>query len=186
MHNHSALPTDAYDFSSIPHPMGSCSLSVTYLTSPNFRVVDRESLLSSRFLSQDEGPEFTPTLLKNQQRDSLSPSPGSLPLRTSLPRSPPSSIAERFVVQPHVHTRTTSLSGASPRLHSVALPMAKAPSASGALQHTSASGVSDGSSMRLGGASVASREEPLHPSSQLARIRRESLRAGSVRSFVPA
>ncbi|KAK7689353.1 hypothetical protein QCA50_007144 [Cerrena zonata] len=178
VHNHSALPTDMYDFSAVPHPQGSLSLSVTYLTSPNFRVVDRESLLSSRFLSQDEGPEFTPTLLKNQQRDSFSPSPGSLPLRTSLPRSPPSSIAERFIVAPHTHTRTTSLSGASPRLQSVALPMNRAPSASGAL-HPSASGVSDGSSTRQGGTSFSSREESLHPSSQIARLRRESLGRGS-------
>lgn len=182
VHNHSALPTDTYDFSAVPHPMGSLSLSVAYLTSPNFRVVDRESLLSSRFLSQDEGPEFTPTLLKNQQRDSFSPSPGSLPLRTSLPRSPPTSVAERFVVAPHVHSRTTSLSGTSPRLQSVALPMNRAPSASGAI-HPSASGVSDGSSTRQGGASIGSREESLHPSSQIARLRRESLGRGSVSSI---
>ncbi|CAL1710854.1 unnamed protein product [Somion occarium] len=180
VHNHSALPMDFHEFSPVPHPKGSLALSVTCLSSPNFRLVDRESLLSSRFLSQDEGPEFTPTLLKNQQRESLSPSPGSLPLRTSLPRSPPSSIAERFVVPPPSHTRTPSLSGGSPRLQSVALPMTRAPSsASGAIPTASASGVSEGSSTRQGGASPGSREDSLPISGLAARLRRESLGRGS-------
>ena len=157
--------------------MGTLAMSVTYLTSPNFEPVDRESLLSSRFMSQDEGPEFTPTLLKNQQRDSLSGSPGSLPIRTSLPKSPPSSIADRFVVPPPMHSRTTSLSGGSPRLGNVALPMSRNISTSGLGAGPSASGVSDTSS-RQGLASMGSRDEPASVVALAARIRRESLGMG--------
>ncbi|KAI0070745.1 hypothetical protein K474DRAFT_1669744 [Panus rudis PR-1116 ss-1] len=182
VHNHTALPTDVHEFAPIPHFLGSLSLSVTYLTSPNFKLVDRESLLSSKFLSQDEGPEFTPTLLKNQQRDSLSTSPGSLPVRTSLPRSPPQSIADRFIVPPtHTHTRTTSISGtgASPRMQNVALPMTRAPSVTGTAPVTAASHLSDASSSRQGGnASVGSRDDRLPVSDLAARLRRESLGMG--------
>jgi autophagy-related protein 13 len=87
--------------------MGTLSLRATYLAQPHFRVDDLESLLSSRFLSLDEGPEFTPTLIKNQQRDSLTtPPPGSLPLRAVPPRSPPSTIADRFVLPLTNNTRS--------------------------------------------------------------------------------
>lgn len=154
--------------------MGSLSVSVTYLTSPTFKVVDRESLLSSRFLSQDEGPEFVPTLVRNKQRDSLTSSPGSLPLRTSLPRSPPKSVADQFVLPP-AHTRTTSLSGGSPRPYA-AQAMNRAVSGMGA-GTGSASGLSDTSSVRHGPPSAGSREEM--PQSVLAaRLRRESLGMG--------
>lgn len=172
------LPQKTDGFPAVPHPRGSLALSVTYLTSPDFKVFDRESLLSSRFLSQDEGPEFTPTLLKNQQRDSLASSPGSLPMRTSLPRSPPSSVAERFVIPPAAHQRTNSLTGASPRMQTVALPMARATSISGAGGTPgSVSAISDTSSRQAG-----SRED-LAPSALAARLRRESLTA--VRSVRP-
>ncbi|TFY62297.1 hypothetical protein EVJ58_g3954 [Rhodofomes roseus] len=121
----SPLAKEVHAFAPITHPTGSLSLSVTYLTAPHFELDALESLLSSRFLS-DEGPDFTPTLAKNQQRDSLSTSPGSLPMRTSLPRSPPSaSLADRFVVAPPISSRTTSfptVGGSSPRMQSVALP----------------------------------------------------------------
>ena len=170
------LPQKTDGFPAVPHPKGSLALSVTYLTSPDFKVFDRESLLSSRFLSQDEGPEFTPTLLKNQQKDSLASSPGSLPMRTSLPRSPPSSVADRFVIPPAVHQRTNSLSGASPRPQTVALPMAKVASTSGAGGTPgSISAISDTSS-RQAAASTGSRED-LGPSALAARLRRESLGA---------
>ncbi|KAH8103421.1 autophagy-related protein 13-domain-containing protein [Cristinia sonorae] len=172
-----SLPTDTHTFHLVPHPTGTLRLTATYLTTPKFEIFDRESLLSSRFLSQDEGPEFTPTLLKNQQRESLSGSPGSLPIRTSLPRSPPSSIADRFVVAPSTHTRTTSLSGGSPRLQNVALPMSRAISASGANTTVSASVASDTSS-RQGAASVGSREESLPVSALAARLRKESFGLG--------
>ncbi|KAI0277042.1 autophagy-related protein 13-domain-containing protein [Russula aff. rugulosa BPL654] len=108
------LVTESHTFPSVPHPYGSITLSVRYLTNPLFHLDELESLLSSRFFSLDEGADFTPTLVKNQQRESLSSSPGSLPLRTSLPASPPTStsLADRLArqsVQPsHTHSRTTS------------------------------------------------------------------------------
>ena len=108
------LVTESHTFPSVPHPYGSITLSVRYLTSPHFHLDELESLLSSRFFSLDEGADFTPTLVKNLQRESLSSSPGSLPLRTSLPASPPTStsLADRLarqVVQPsQTHSRTTS------------------------------------------------------------------------------
>ncbi|KAJ3486366.1 hypothetical protein NLI96_g4280 [Meripilus lineatus] len=173
VHNLVSLPTDFHEFSPLPHLLGTFAMSVTYLTSPNFESVDRESLLSSRFMSQDEGPEFTPTLLKNQQRDSLSGSPGSLPIRTSLPKSPPSSIADRFVLPPPVHSRTNSLTGGSPRLHNVALPMSRNVSTSGLGVGPSASGFSDTSS-RQGPASIGSRGDEQSVSALAARLRRES------------
>ncbi|KAG7440201.1 uncharacterized protein BT62DRAFT_938268 [Guyanagaster necrorhizus] len=110
----SPLPSKTHVFVPVSHPMGTLSLSATYLTMPHFRVDDLESLLSSRFLS--EGPEFVPTLSKNLQRDSITGSPGSsLPIRTSLPRSPPISIsiADRFVLPSS--SRPQSLISGSPR-----------------------------------------------------------------------
>lgn len=174
MHDLVSLPTDFHNFCPIAHPIGTLAMSVTYLTSPNFEPVDRESLLSSRFLSQDDGPEFTPTLLKNQQRDSLSGSPSSLPIRMSLPKSPPSAVADRFVLPPPVHSRTTSLSGGSPRFQHVPLPMSRNVSTSGLGVGTSISGVSDTSSTRQGPASTGSRDE-LPIAALAARIRRTSM-----------
>ena len=171
----SRLPQDTHEFTAVPHPMGSLSVSVTYLTSPTFQVVDRESLLSSRFLSQDEGPEFIPTLVKNKQRESLTSSPGSLPLRTSLPRSPPRSIADQFVLPP-AHTRTISLSGGSPR-PLVAQALSRAASTTGGAGAGSISGLSDASSVKHGTPSAGSRED-LTPSALAARLRRESLGMG--------
>ena len=165
-------------------------MAVTYLTSPNFQLDSLESLLSSRFLSLEEGHDFVPTLVKNQQRDSISGSPGSLPLRTSLPRSPPRSVADRFVIPPPsaTHTRTGSFSstqaakgspGPSPRLGNIPLPVSR--NLSGAGMGTS--GVSDSSSSRQGAASIGSREDV---SALAARIRRESLQGrGSVRDLHP-
>ncbi|KAI9512003.1 autophagy-related protein 13-domain-containing protein [Russula earlei] len=113
--------TESHTFPSVPHPYGNITLSVRYLTSPNFHLDELESLLSSRFFSLDEGADFTPTLVRNQQRESLSSSPGSLPLRTSLPASPPSSApsADRIArpsAQPSQHARTTSFPTSSARL----------------------------------------------------------------------
>lgn len=108
------LVTESHTFPSVPHPYGGITLSVRYLTSPLFHLDELESLLSSRFFSLDEGADFTPTLVKNQQRESLSSSPGSLPLRTSLPASPPSStsladrLARQAVLPSQIHSRTTS------------------------------------------------------------------------------
>ncbi|TBU28484.1 autophagy-related protein 13-domain-containing protein [Dichomitus squalens] len=181
------LQTDKHSLPPITHPMGELAVSVTYLTSPNFQLDTLESLLSSRFLSLDEGPDFTPTLIKNQQRDSISGSPGSLPLRTSLPRSPPRSVADRFVIPPpsaataSSHGRSPSFSSAqgargspagSPRLGNIPLPVTR--NLSGAGMGTS--GVSDSSSIRQGAGSISSREEV---SALAARIRRESMQGRS-------
>ncbi|KAI0635214.1 autophagy-related protein 13-domain-containing protein [Trametes polyzona] len=173
------LKRESHVLPPIVHPMGELGVSTTYLTHPNFQLDTLESLLSSRFLS--EGPDFTPTLVKNQQRDSISGSPGSLPLRTSLPRSPPRSVADRFVIPPTTHTRTTSFSSTqgvrgspsgSPRLGNIPLPVTR--NLSGAGMGTS--GVSDSSSSRQGAASLGSREEV---SALAARVRRESLQGRS-------
>ncbi|KAK7062709.1 autophagy protein 13 [Paramarasmius palmivorus] len=169
--------------------MGSLNLTATYLSTPNFRLDELESLLSSRFMSMDTGPEFTPTLVKNQQRDSLlsthEGSPGSLPLRTSLPLSPPrdivrpnsrlpsnssrpisratpedaESIAERFVLP----SRTASTGTSPPHLgQHRALPITRAT--------TTTSTTTAGSS----------------PSGALARLRKESLqRATTSDSYLP-
>jgi autophagy-related protein 13 len=127
--------------------MGTLALSVTYLTTPNFQLDDLESLLSSRFLSLDTGPEFTPTLAKNQQRDSFSR--GSLPARMPLPQkssSPPSNVADRFVLP----SRVASL-GLSPR--NAPLPLERSSSANAA----------------------ESKEDSRSPSGLAARLRKESL-----------
>ena len=157
--------------------MGTLSLRATYLTQPHFRLDDLESLLSSRFLSLDDGPDFTPTLIKNQQRDSLSTSPpASLPLRTALPRSPPSAIADRFVLPSTNNARTNFPStggiGAlsiSPGKGGLAQSPSLRPRTISGLDSGAASGVSETSSSRRSISSV--REDP-----QLAsRLRRESL-----------
>ncbi|KAH9849313.1 autophagy-related protein 13-domain-containing protein [Lenzites betulinus] len=173
------LKTERHVMPPITHPVGELGVSATYLTQPSFQLDTWESLLSSRFLS--EGPDFTPTLVKNQQRDSISGSPGSLPLRMSLPRSPPRSVADRFVIAPATHTRTTSISstqgvrgspGGSPQLGNIPLPVTR--NLSGAGMGTS--GVSDSSSSRQGAASLGSREDVY---TLAARVRRESLHGRS-------
>ncbi|KAF9261641.1 hypothetical protein L218DRAFT_905029 [Marasmius fiardii PR-910] len=106
------LNTSAHSFPSVPLPMGTLTLTSTYLSTPNFKVDELESLLSSNFMSLDVGPEFTPTLVKNQQRDSLlsthEGSPGSLPMRTSLPLSPPREIVRPSSRLPSSSSRPTS------------------------------------------------------------------------------
>jgi autophagy-related protein 13 len=136
------LVTESHAFPSVPHPYGNITLSVRYLTNPHFQLDDLESLLSSRFFSLDEGADFTPTLVKNQQRESLSSSPGSLPLRTSLPASPPSStsLADRIARQTahQIHSRTTSFPSSSITTRPPALPVGRAGGATDS-GHSSAS-----------------------------------------------
>ncbi|KAH7890632.1 autophagy-related protein 13-domain-containing protein [Phlebopus sp. FC_14] len=168
--NSPPLPFETHTFPAIPHPMGTLSLTAKYLTSPNFQLDELESLLSSRFLSLDEGPDFTPTLIKNQQRDSMSGLPGSLPLRTSLPKSPPSSVAGQFVLPP-THSRTDSLPGSqSPR--TAAVPMSRTPTNVVPSGSTSALSIT---SSRPEGSTAWSKDEGLPPSSLAARLRRESI-----------
>ncbi|KAG6371055.1 autophagy-related protein 13-domain-containing protein [Boletus reticuloceps] len=162
------LPYETHTFPFIPHPMGTLSLTAKYLTSPNFQLDELESLLSSRFLSLDEGPDFTPTLVKNQQRDSMPGLPGSL--RTSLPKSPPSSIAGQFVLPPPPHSRTNSLPGSqSPR--SAALPMSRTSTNMATAGSTSALSVT---SSRPEGSTVWSKEDGAPVTGVAARIRKES------------
>lgn len=140
------LVTESHAFPSVPHPYGNITLSVRYLTNPHFQLDELESLLSSRFFSLDSGADFTPTLVKNQQRESLSSSPGSLPLRTSLPASPPSStsLADRSSRQaiqplPTHHPRTTSFPSSSISTRPQAGRAGAAADSGGASSHSSAS-----------------------------------------------
>lgn len=173
-------------FSAIPHPSGTLSLSITYLSSPNFQLDELESLLSSRFLSLDEGPEFTPTLAKNQQRDSLTGLPGSLPLRASLPKSPPSSIADRFVLpSANSHSRTNSMPiSQSPRLG--AFPMSRTSTGAG-INAGSTSALSIASS-RQDSSTAWSKEDtgPLSGVSAATRIRLESMAGRSSSADLPS
>jgi autophagy-related protein 13 len=169
------LQHQTHIFPAIPHPSGTLSLAITYLSSPNFQLDELESLLSSRFLSLDEGPEFTPTLAKNQQRDSLTGLPGSLPLRASLPKSPPSSIADRFVLpSSNSHSRTNSMPiGQSPRLG--AFPMSRTSTGAG-INAGSTSALSIASS-RQDSSTAWSKEDtgPLSGVSAATRTRLESM-----------
>ncbi|KAF8273506.1 autophagy-related protein 13-domain-containing protein [Lactarius quietus] len=158
------LLTESHTFPSVPHPYGSITISVRYLTNPHFQLDELESLLSSRFFSLDEGADFTPTL-----------SPGSLPLRTSLPASPPSttSLADRIARQPsQTHSRTTSFPtlSASTRHPPLQIRPGPAPDTGGVIS---------------GQSSVSSRQEiPALPAPNT-RLRKESM--GSVRaSFTQA
>ncbi|TFK37873.1 autophagy-related protein 13-domain-containing protein [Crucibulum laeve] len=121
---HDPLPVQTQSFPGVPHPLGSLSLSATYLSTANFQLDELESLLSSRFISLDldGGDGFVPTLTKNAQRDSLTGSslPASSGIRSTLARSPPKpiprpggsdslSVAERFILP----SRTASLGSGS-------------------------------------------------------------------------
>ena len=196
-----SLETATHTFEPVTHPMGVFSASVTYLKAPHFEIDTVEALLSSRFLSLDTGPEFTPTLARTSQRESISGSPGSLPMRTSLPRSPPgdrtdkdksalglalgagttTSVADRFVFPPSNHTAAgsrTSLPSTSPRSRNVPLPSA------GAVQRSiSAQAAGASSAGSIGSSSRHSREEGRESLPSIARVRRESMGRGSVRSY---
>lgn len=184
--NASPLQHQTHLFPAIPHPSGTLSLTITYLSSPNFQLDELESLLSSRFLSLDEGPEFTPTLAKNQQRDSLTGLPGSLPLRASLPRSPPSSIADRFVLPAaNSHSRTNSMPvSQSPRLG--AFPVSRTSTGAG-INAGSTSALSIASS-RQDSSTAWSKEDtgPVSGVSAAARIRLESMAGRSSSADLPS
>ena len=183
-----SLQTGSHTFDDINHPMGYFKLGVTYLKLPHFELDTVEALESSRILSLNSGPDFTPTLARNAARDSLSASPGSLPMRTSLPRSPPTSVpsagivgpatagvaglglgqptnsvADRFVL-PANNASRTSFPSTSPRSRNIALPATVQRSTSAAQSGSPAGSI--GSSSRL------SREET---ASIASRTRRESM-----------
>ncbi|KAF8530786.1 hypothetical protein JB92DRAFT_414458 [Gautieria morchelliformis] len=97
-----ALLSPSQAFPPIPHPLGFLSVRSTYLLTAAFSKDTLESLLSFRFLSQDD-MGFTPTVTAPQQRCSSLSSLGAgrSPLRACLPRSPTGpSLADRFVLSP--------------------------------------------------------------------------------------
>ncbi|TFK23887.1 hypothetical protein FA15DRAFT_705075 [Coprinopsis marcescibilis] len=108
------LSTQTHTFSPVPHPLGSLTLSARYLEAPNFQLEELESVLSSKFISQDldGGGDFVPTLTKNHQRDSSIGSSNSNS-NSVMQRSPPkradegTSIADRFILPPVRATPST-------------------------------------------------------------------------------
>ena len=164
--NMASLPTASHTFPSVPHALGSFTLSAQYLTTPHFQLDELESLLSSRFFSLEEGTEFMPTLVKNQQRDSISSSPG----RASAPSANSYS---------HTHTRTTSLSGTSPGARNIPLQMSH--QATGVESGVTGSAVSAMSVASYRQVSV-SRDDGYPLSALAMRVRKES--TGSIRSAV--
>ncbi|KAF6743482.1 autophagy-related protein 13-domain-containing protein [Ephemerocybe angulata] len=122
--------TQTHVFSKVPHPLGTLALTVRYLSTPEFQLEELESVLSSRFISQDldAGEGFVPTLTKNHQRDSSIASLSSTTNTNTNTRSPPKNIiarsvstgpgdgvnvAERFILP----ARTASNPGASVPVH---------------------------------------------------------------------
>ncbi|KAL5505015.1 ATG13 [Sanghuangporus vaninii] len=199
------LDTATHTFEPVTHPMGVFSVSVTYLKAPHFEIDTVEALLSSRFLSLDAGPEFTPTLARTSQRESISGSPGSLPTRTTLPHSPPgdrtdrdktglglvlgtgttSSIADRFVFpasNPVATGSRTSLPSTSPRSRNV--PLLSAGPVQRSISAQAAAGAASAGS--IGSSSRHSREEGRESLPSLARVRRESMGRGSDLPSTPA
>jgi hypothetical protein len=174
------LTNEIYTFPSIPHPMGTLTVLTRYLTSVNFQLDELESLLSSRFLSLDEGPEFTPTLSKNQQRDSfnITGSPGSLPMHIALPISPPdpgpASVAGRFVL-PLGHSRAISLPGSLPSTRDPPPSMSRNISSGGP---DSTSGISLSSLGRQDNNSPLPKDDGKYASALPPRLRKESSGTG--------
>lgn len=125
------LETTVHAFPPVPLTSGTLTLITTYLTSPVFYLDDLESLLSSRFLSLDDGilPTLAARTQTSQQRDSagnLPSLPGSVPIRPALSRSPPHSTSPTSVVDKFIipRSRTPSLPGsqASPNFRNISLP----------------------------------------------------------------
>ncbi|KDQ23490.1 hypothetical protein PLEOSDRAFT_1114454 [Pleurotus ostreatus PC15] len=180
----SVLPTQTHTFVPVPHPHGTITLTITYLSNPNFQIEDKESLFSNRFLAGDkaglleqpaprpeaEPPvrdvEFLPTLVKNQQRDSIASSSGmgysSSPVHgwaSQLPRDREvnaQSIADRFILPPQPsasgspgmgHSRTASTPGSAVN-RAVALPGSTGSGSPAALGHYGGTGFSGGSRSR--------------------------------------
>ncbi|KAH6901556.1 autophagy-related protein 13-domain-containing protein [Coprinopsis sp. MPI-PUGE-AT-0042] len=114
------LSTQAHTFSSVPHPLGTLTLSARFLETPTFQLEELESVLSSRFISQDLGGSegFVPTLTKNSQRDSSVGS--SSGMRSTTSRSPPkrldesATIAERFILPSRTASNTPSAASPIP------------------------------------------------------------------------
>ena len=146
--------TTVHAFPALSTPLGALRASVRYLTSPNLAIDTLESVLSSRFFSQDArdqhqreqiadpmGEEasvaFTPTVLRHRARDSAAGSPSSTSgLRgSSRPLTqmvPPSSSLQQHQQGPagQEHSRTVSFPAASSAAQ--AMPLAiRAPNITG-------------------------------------------------------
>ncbi|KXN81971.1 Autophagy-related protein 13 [Leucoagaricus sp. SymC.cos] len=108
------IPTLTQDFPPVQLPPGTLTFSVTYLTTPCFEIDELESVLSSRFISDDvmnAGEGFVPTLLNKSSsrvppgsRGHSPPGPtyGPFPGQTKSPlvmhKEPSENIAERFIL----------------------------------------------------------------------------------------
>ncbi|KAE9399269.1 hypothetical protein BT96DRAFT_939518 [Gymnopus androsaceus JB14] len=169
-----ALPTSTYNFQPIMHPMGTLTVSSTYLTTPNFRLDELESLLSSRFMSMDtaKGIEFTPTLVKNQQRDSMLSSAGrSTGTTASLPRSPPRDILRpNPSIPPYAFSHSRSTSDTDSIAERFVLPSRTASNPSSNLNHpilpiTRATTTTSTSTQPLSVLAARLRKESLHTAS---------------------
>ena len=136
--------TTVHAFPALSTPLGALRASVRYLTSPNLAIDTLESVLSSRFFSQDareqreqltdamgeeESVAFTPTVLRHRARDSAGGSPSSTGLRVSLrPQTqmvPPSSSLQQYqhVLGGQGHSRTVSFPAASSGAQPMPLPI---------------------------------------------------------------
>jgi autophagy-related protein 13 len=125
--------TAVHAFPALSTPLGALRASVRYLTSPHLAIDTLESVLSSRFFSQDardqreqvadlpveeESIAFTPTVLRHRARDSAAGSPSTGGLRGS----------SRASLQQHQHgpvgqghSRTVSFPAASSEAQTHAL-----------------------------------------------------------------
>lgn len=74
----SPIPTQTQDFPPVQLPPGTLTFSVTYLATPSFEIDELESVLSSRFISDDVGGElahaegFVPTLMNKSSSTTAS------------------------------------------------------------------------------------------------------------------
>ena len=128
--------TAVHAFPALSTPLGALRASVRYLTSPNLAIDTLESVLSSRFFSQDardqreqvadlpvegESVVFTPTVLRHRARDSAAGSPSStggmrVSSRAQMQTAPTSlSLQQQQQYGPagQGHSRTVSIPAAS-------------------------------------------------------------------------
>lgn len=136
--------TAVHAFPALSTPLGALRASVRYLTSPNLAIVNLESVLSSRFFSQDareqreqlvdlpveeESVAFTPTVLRHRARDSAAGSPSSIgglrvSSRPQTQMAPTSSSLQQHQYGPagQGHSRTVSFPAASSQAQPMPLP----------------------------------------------------------------
>ncbi|KAA1472595.1 hypothetical protein DENSPDRAFT_838916 [Dentipellis sp. KUC8613] len=125
---HAPLETTTLSLPPLPHPHGDLTLHVKHLVAPQFFALDElESVLSSRLLSLDDDRDgedvpFTPTLVKNQARESLR----SATSTSASPRQGPSAALTAARTRTYsTHTSTSphlTASNRSPGSRAVPLP----------------------------------------------------------------